>query len=377
MLSRLRRITSDGRWIPEVDGLRFLAISSVFLFHVMSELIKRSGHILPIEPNYWWLDRILSNGNRGVDLFFVISGMILALPFARHSLLGQEPVSLRKYYLRRLTRLEPPYIASMMLAALMMAAYWHGLPAGFASHLLASVFYQHNILYGQPSPVNPVTWSLEIEVQFYVLAPLIMQFFRIRPTQIRRILLIVCIFVTGVAQIPFYVSPRFEISILFYLQYFLAGLLVADIYVLDLNTMPSSWIWDVAGIAALAAIFWTPNDVLWPHILLPAAFALLCVAVMRSYGIRPAVANPWIAVTGGMCYSIYLLHFLFIAALFKLTRHAILPGATFLANYAIQLLLLAVPVFLVSSAFYLIVERPCMEPDWPSKLRRRLAHLAP
>jgi peptidoglycan/LPS O-acetylase OafA/YrhL len=69
-----------------------------------------------------------------------------------------------------------------------------------------------------------------------------------------------------------------------------------------------------------------------------------------------------------MCYSIYLLHFLFIAVLFKMTRHAILPQAMFFTNYAIQLLLVMLPVLLLCAVFFVLVERPCMDPDWPSKL---------
>ena len=38
-------------------------------------------------------------------------------------------------------------------------------------HLLASLGYVHNIVYGVPSTINVVAWSLEIEVQFYILAP--------------------------------------------------------------------------------------------------------------------------------------------------------------------------------------------------------------
>lgn len=368
LLDRWRRVTRDGRWIPEVDGLRFVAICSVLLFHMFLELSQRSGRIIPVEADYWWLKRLLGNGDRGVDLFFVISGMILAMPFARHFLQGDKPVSLQKYYLRRVTRLEPPYLASMILAVLLLAVYRRGLTAGFASHALASVFYQHNLVFGQLSPLNPVAWSLEVEIQFYILAPLVMQVYRIRPTELRRTLLLVIILGVGLAQMPFQTCPRIERSILFYLQYFIMGLLVADIFVLVLKRMRSSWIWDLAGVAALSAIFWAPRDVFWPHVLMPAAIAVLCLAAMRSYGLQQVFANQWVAVFGGMCYSIYLVHLLFIAVFFKVTRRAILPGALFFVNYTIQLLLVLVPVIVICTAFFILVERPCMDPDWPLKL---------
>jgi peptidoglycan/LPS O-acetylase OafA/YrhL len=368
VLDHLRRITRDGQWIPEIDGLRFVAISSVFLFHMFGELSIRSGRIIPVEPNYWLLARLLANGDRGVGLFFVISGMILALPFARHFLTGSKAVSLRKYYMRRVTRLEPPYIVSIILAVVLVAVYQHGVARGFASHVLASLFYQHNLVFGKLSSINPIAWSLEIEIQFYLLAPLVMQFYRIRQKKLRRGLLLVSILCAGAAQFPFQSWPRVILSILYYLQYFLAGLLVADVFVLDLKEMKSSWIWDLAGILALAAMLAAQRDAFLAHALMPIAFAVLCLAAMLSYGLRLVFATQWVAVIGGMCYSIYLLHFLFIAVLFKVTRHAILPGALFFVNYAIQLLIVGLPVIAMCTVFFLLVERPCMDPDWPSKL---------
>jgi peptidoglycan/LPS O-acetylase OafA/YrhL len=368
-LNRFRRVTRDGQWIPEIDGLRFIAIVAVILLHIYSELSLRSGQIISIEPNYWFLERILGNGSRGVKVFFVISGMILALPFARQLLLGAKPVSLHKYYLRRVTRLEPPYIASIILASLLFAVYWHGFSQGFFPHALASVFYQHNLVYGYESSINGVAWSLEVEIQFYVLAPLIMQFYRIRPKWIRRVLMLASILTISLAQIPFESSwPKIELSILYYVQYFLMGLLVADIFVLDLEKMRSSWLWDVAGLTALGVIFWTASTGIWVHGLMPLPIGVLCVAAMRSHGLRQVLANQWVAVIGGMCYSIYLLHNLIIAVLFKATRHAIVPGAVFFVNYLIQLLLTALPAVAICAVFYLLIERPCMDPKWPSKL---------
>src|SRR5689334_17092779 len=96
-LSRFKRITSSGRFIPQIDGLRFLAISSVFLYHVHGYLTVGAGYA----EDGWWT-RQLTTGHFGVQLFFGISGFILALPFASHHLRGAKRVSLRGYFLRRL-----------------------------------------------------------------------------------------------------------------------------------------------------------------------------------------------------------------------------------------------------------------------------------
>jgi len=369
LIDKIRRITRDGRWIPEIDGLRFIAISSVFLFHLAGELGGRSGQQIPIEPRYHALFRAIGNGDRGVLLFFVISGMILALPFARHHLLQAKDVSLRKYYMRRVTRLEPPYMISMALFVVMVLVYQHGrLDQGYTGHAAASFFYLHNLVYGVVSPINSVTWSLEVEIQFYLLAPLFMLIFRFRQRLARRIGLACAILAIGLAQAPFGHVPRVELSILFSAQYFLAGLLLADIFVLDLPHMRTTWLWDIAGFAALIYMYGTGHDVYAAHVLLPFVFFVLCLAAMRSVLLRKFVSNPWIAVIGGMCYSIYLLHFALMAAFFKATRKLIVVRLDFLANYAIQLAALGIPILLCSILFYTLIERPCMEPDWPSKL---------
>ena len=368
LLDRFRRVTRDGRWVPEVDGLRFLAIASVLTFHMAGELGNRSGRIIPVEPQYDWMARIIGNGDRGVILFFVISGMILALPFARQFLLGRKPVSLRKFYLRRVTRLEPPYIAAILISVTLFAIFARGLPPGYLGHVLASLFYQHGLVYGNLSPVNMVTWSLEVEIQFYILAPLFMQVFRIPGKTFRRTVMLAGIVLLGFAQLPFVQHPRFGMSLLYYLQYFLMGLVVADIFVLDLEAMKASWLWDVLGTVALGFLFWSPHDERWPHIVMPVAIAILFVAAFRSFGLRRFFAAPWIAVIGGMCYSIYLLHFIWIAGLFKWTRRAIVPSATYPVNLLIQMAVTVLPALALCVAFYLLVERPCMDPDWPSKL---------
>lgn len=69
LTNRLRRVTNGRAWIPEIDGLRFLAIAGVVLFHIGGELSARSGHIIPLEHRYWLVGLALGNADRGVRLF--------------------------------------------------------------------------------------------------------------------------------------------------------------------------------------------------------------------------------------------------------------------------------------------------------------------
>lgn len=114
----LRRITTSGKYIPEIDGLRFVAILSVVLFHVPGQIPLGGPHT----GLFWY---VISNGKRGVELFFVISGFILAFPFASNILRGSKSVSLGSYFLRRVTRLEPPYIIAILVRLPLLVFVMH------------------------------------------------------------------------------------------------------------------------------------------------------------------------------------------------------------------------------------------------------------
>src|SRR4051812_19030588 len=166
LLRALSRVTSSGRYLPEVDGLRLLAISAVFLCHMNAYFGRRSPAAVEGPTAAVLHGALDSLGRFGVLLFFVVSGFILGVPFAAHRLCAREPVSLRAYYLRRLTRLEPPYLLVMTALLVPLRLVNHVRWAELLPHWVASCLYLHNVAYKGPSTINCVAWSLEIEVQF-------------------------------------------------------------------------------------------------------------------------------------------------------------------------------------------------------------------
>jgi peptidoglycan/LPS O-acetylase OafA/YrhL len=97
--------------VPEIDGLRFVAIFSVVLYHFDGfALINYRG-----SDTRDLFRAVAEHGYRGVNLFYVISGFVLGLPFAAHHLKEKPAVRLPAYFLRRLTRLEPPYVLNLLL----------------------------------------------------------------------------------------------------------------------------------------------------------------------------------------------------------------------------------------------------------------------
>ena len=226
--ARFRRITSTNEYLPEIDGLRFISIFLVaFLFHPVGGYIV--GDLLHGElPSSPFVNTFIKNGAEGVTFFFIISGFILTLPFAR----GQMqfgPNNLKKYFLRRLTRIEPPYIISLTLIFLIRLLISGKEPFSWLfPHYLSSLFYLSNVFYNQFPFINGVTWSLEVEIQFYILLPFFsLVYFRLRPFT-RRILL--CLLaLLGVWHL--YSQELVLGNIGHHGCHFICGILLADLYV--------------------------------------------------------------------------------------------------------------------------------------------------
>ncbi len=380
LLARLSRETSSGRFIPEMDGLRLVAIAMVFLFHLNGFLTVKSKLYYPTPPSGGLVEAALV-GFRGVELFFVISGFILGLPFAAHYLKDRPKVVPRKYYLRRLTRLEPPYFVAM-IASFLLALWVRGESASaLLPHLAASLSYVHNLIYAVPSTVMTVAWSLEVEIQFYVLVPLLTLLFTVRNKFVRRASMLALMVVTLVAQSLFlHDSPRASQSILGYLQFFVAGFLLADVFLMDWNEVPRrDFYWDLVALAGWPLLFLALRSSVLALWVFPWLAFALYVAAFRGRAANWLFSNRWITAIGGMCYSIYLLHYSVISAVGRLTRR-ISEGLPYWAHLSIQLVLVGAAVLTVSSLYFVYLEKPCMRRDWLQRSWasvRRLLHMSP
>lgn len=372
-----KRITSSGSFIPEIDGLRFIAIASVVLFHLSGFIVAKDVNQYADIFNYSFLKHLLSHGHLGVPLFFVISGLILGMPFAKFHIAKETPVSLNKYFLRRLTRLEPPYILIMtvLLFGTVYIAKTISLSDGIASYL-ASIIYSHNFFYPGSLPfLNCVTWSLEVEIQFYILAPLMAYIFSVKSTSIRRLLL-TTISILLIAINNFDFNPFHFTSLINYLQYFLLGFLLADLYVSNSMILPKLKYDYLIGFAFFMVIWlFDSNDFasnfqkfIWEFV------QVICIFFVYYYVLFHKVFRilsfKLITNIGGMCYSIYLLHYPVISLFGNHLLNYSFSKYSFInvTIYSVSLILI---VMLISAIFFLLVERPCMDKDWYKKIFKR------
>lgn len=354
---QFRRITTQKRFIPQIDGLRFVAIASVVFFHIYSALER--GAI----PPPFRFDEDLSK--RGVELFFAISGFILGVPFASHHLLGTPKVGLKQYFLRRLTRLEPPYFLSFPVWIAMQWVVFRRPLSDMAPHLLANCVYMHNLIFGAfPGAINSVAWSLEVEVQFYVLVPLLSLVFAISDPRLRRTVIVVAMAVVAFLGNPLYRTLHFHYSIAFYLPFFLTGFLVCDLYSTR-KEWKLSFVWDALALG-LWPLIWYPGENL-DHLVLPFVIVLLYLAAFRGRICSAIFSNRLLTNIGGMCYTIYLFHFPVIYAV-KHNTASWHIGHNFWLYFAMQCALILPAVLFCCATFFILIERPCMDREWPRKL---------
>jgi peptidoglycan/LPS O-acetylase OafA/YrhL len=366
LFKQFRRITYSTAYLPEVDGLRFLAIFLVVVVLHITHYLDDHFYSNNLAPEGYW-GNFISEGGNGVPLFFVISGFILSLPFARWRLKGEKKISLSNYYLRRVFRLEPPYIIALVL--LFFAQVWllHMYSFSFLwPHLLASVFYLHTAIYHSFSLVLPISWSLEVEVQFYIAAPFLCLVFLIRSVLLRRGLLLLAI----AASAAYWYDVWTFHHVFMYLHFFFMGLLLADLYCSRPVPVQASRAGLILGICSLAGFVFIPSiHQAAGYFLKIICLFFLVYAVLTNLQMKKIFSARALVLIGGMCYSIYLLHF----AIISLTGHLILWWGGHALNPLLFfpfLLLFALVVLLISALYFLAVERPFMRPIGMNRRRR-------
>lgn len=377
---RYGRQVTAGHYVPQIDGLRALSVLLVVLWHGGLRGVRRldaldkagAGFASP----YAWLP----HGEIGVAVFFVISGFVIALPFLKRP---RSEWRLGNFYMRRVRRIYPPYLLALVgcLMAAVLGIWRVHLPPGvsLSESFVAGCLYLNGVLFDSPSPFNPPMWSLEAEIQFYIIAPFLLLLYRHSPLLSRRLatgvtfgLVMIALVALFHALTPF--DGRFRFALPAHFHLFLLGIMMADlaVSVKSYGTYSSSGS-DVLFFGGLAALYgtgvWLTSVNAEPQGWLPwAATAVLVsgTAVAIFWGaVHGRIAGyvlsrPWVRFTGAMTYSIYLVHVPVLEALNKLFLTRFSPSSQ--AELWVVWSLLAVGVIWVCSLFfYICVEYPFMK----------------
>ncbi|MBI5759077.1 MAG: acyltransferase [Planctomycetales bacterium] len=142
------------------DGLRAFACLWVVGHHVAQELALPSDGLTGF---------FRTHGPQGVAVFFVLSGLLLSLPFWQAFAAGAGLPDLKKFAVKRLARIVPGYYVCL---AVMFACY-HDFSAADLVRLLSAITFTNSFHWQTyfPVKVNGACWSIGVEMVFYVLLP--------------------------------------------------------------------------------------------------------------------------------------------------------------------------------------------------------------
>lgn len=169
----------DQKHLDVLDGFRTIFVFLVGWYHIwqqgwLSPTLYIGGRVIS-------LDFLLRSGYIWVDGLMLLSGFLLYLPFANAKGSLQKPLT---FYKNRLIRILPSYLLCILFFFVLALAEHKYITSGDAvKDLLAHLTFTH-ILFPfsyQQTPLNGVLWTLGVEMQFYVLFPLLGRLFRKKP----------------------------------------------------------------------------------------------------------------------------------------------------------------------------------------------------
>jgi len=161
--------SGNTNYLPALTGVRGLAAAWVLALHAW--LFAGAGTVM-LPGTGLDLTPLFQCGYFGVDLFFVLSGFLLSMPFHRAALEGRARPSLRRFWIHRCRRVLPAYW--LQLVVLTVAALIVGDSAAVAPRiLLAHAALIQNIVPWPAPLLNVVYWSMPVEWDFYVVLPLL------------------------------------------------------------------------------------------------------------------------------------------------------------------------------------------------------------
>jgi peptidoglycan/LPS O-acetylase OafA/YrhL len=373
-----QRNVNPASYRPEIDGLRFFAIANVMIGHLLERI--RQFWIAP-NPS-------LDNGpinavlhffvspNQGVLLFFAISGFIIAKQMQDVPAGGFNAAFVGKYYVRRMTRIFPPYYF-IILSSFVLFYFLQISPPGLnrtaesdislPASLAASLFYAHGAVFDSLPRLYGLGWSLEVEVQFYLIAPLIfLTLFRgdDRSAGWRFALMLSVFFVVSFLVIN-KIVPINAFTVLSFIVYFGVGIALArhESVWQRLFSHIGSGASLVLGLACLIGMFWIGNAHFQPlaMTLVYWALSLGTIAILFGLAFQPDTLFgrlcrlPYITYIGLACYSLYLVH-MQIFHMATLIAGKLMPMNYFTVFAGFSIIMLG--GLLAGYIFFVLIEKP-------------------
>jgi peptidoglycan/LPS O-acetylase OafA/YrhL len=308
--------------LPALDGIRAYAALLVFCVHFFG---LYGATVLGVNTdNAEWKDLtgagakacyFLAHSTYGVDLFFILSGYLIA------HLLASRETRLGTFLWHRFLRVYPAFLLSLLIAA-GIGVRWFGhelTPSG----LMANLFFLNGLFDLGVKAYNPVTWSLFFEASFYLLAAVLQIVYpRVFQTPLAAVA-----FGTLISTVLVMIWPTQNAIFFAYFAFFFCGVWLRTIRSSGVATylakIPAAL---VIGIWIAFVIMHGTHTV---HNRMPGYYVFFAIAGTLLVGsaiyrhdsiITRTFSNRVLAWLGRISYSLYLVHYLVIHVTFYFLR---------------------------------------------------------
>lgn len=176
---REKTLSYDTGRIPVLDGIRAVAVLIVVWFHFWQQ-----SWLMPIWGDFD-VNWIPSNGSILVDMMILLSGFCLFLPHARQMVYGENTISAGAFYHKRLARIAPSYFVCIFIVLFCFALPLneYATNADMWKDLTPHMFFVHNLFPAstQFTKLNGALWTVGVEMQLYLIFPLVARWFKKKP----------------------------------------------------------------------------------------------------------------------------------------------------------------------------------------------------
>lgn len=182
---RVEGVRAEAGTIAAMDGLRGLSVLWIVLFHYSVLRDAAADPWAAALRDTPGIASFVAHGPYAVDLFFLISGFLLTLPWIARAHHGAPAPDTRRFYVRRIRRIVPAYYLhlAVLFAGVMPLlhgmGWWRSDLYVYMLNAVAHALFVHNLspLTSGSLGVNGALWTLAIEAQFYLLLPVLAPLF--------------------------------------------------------------------------------------------------------------------------------------------------------------------------------------------------------
>jgi len=366
-----------------LDGLRGLAALAVFGVHY-NQIVDVDVQIGPFD-----LYRFLVNGEYGVALFFILSGLLLSQPFWKSILYAADWPDTRAYVIRRLARILPAYYLALTVLIL-LAGYWRYAQAW--TDILLHYSFLFNYAEFSIFSINAPFWTLAVEVQFYVLLPLL--FLLLRRLSVRNIVIVLVLLslvayglnywlISSIDKIILWpgsstltwIRPYGAVvthSLLAHLPHFFIGVICGGLVLQLTTTRPESvdtddWRFEVVFWLSCGLVFVLLTTELGDQVqipygryglpLVPLLLGAMILSTPLTLGARKILDSGPLRVLGTLSYGVYIFHLPVLRLVDRTMAESAMDAREHWAYLGIISLVLTLLAAMVS---YYLVEKPAL-----------------